>query len=103
MEKGGRGGEEGAGKGRGHWEGIKMNRTHGSVMISHRFGQHRGESLLFFFFLENLIKSSGSVRFGQFIQFDYGQATFGMPNHVKTLRPKFQAGKVGGEGFGAQP
>ena len=22
-------------------------------------------------------------QFGQFIQFDYGQATFGMPNHVK--------------------
>lgn len=26
-------------------------------------------------------------RFGQFIQFDYGQATFGMPDHVKSLGP----------------
>lgn len=26
-----------------------------------------------------------AIRFGQFIQFDYGQATFGMPDHVKIL------------------
>ena len=30
-------------------------------------------------------RNGHSARFGQFIQFDYGQATFGMPDHVKQL------------------
>ena len=33
----------------------------------------------------DLARCPQQPRFGQFIQFDYGQATFGMPDHVKTL------------------
>ena len=52
----------------GYWMGLQMH------LVSFQFlGKSTGLTL------------QDAPRFGQFIQFDYGQATFGMPNHVKTL------------------
>ena len=62
---------------------------HGRGTTRKPFGNSTARSHLDFNRNENSNLSSQHwtliLRFGQFIQFDYGQATFGMPDHVKTL------------------